>query len=162
MKETGKGRHSLNMRSIFRCMMEDGYYPTFEATHIEFGLDENTAIVEYEDGILAVRMFFSIEEEGYDLFLEASNSTMMYSWSVKAVVLDDMKNLMFSCEIPCDTVKEFRKFFPRCTEMLRETLKSHKSEMRKLILADHVASTTIPATDDYSPMTGKDKSKIFS
>ena len=74
-------------------MMEDGYYPVSEQTHIQFGLDDNIAVVEYEEGILAVRLFFSIEEEACDLFMEASNSMMMCSHSVKAVVLDDMKNI---------------------------------------------------------------------
>ena len=160
MKETGKSRHSLTMRSIFRCMMEDGFYPVFEQTHIRFGLDDNIAVVEYEDGILAVRLFFSIEEEACDLFLEASNSMMMYNRCVKAVVLDDMKNIMFSCEIPCSTAREFRKFFPLCTKLLKEALRSHKSEMRKQILADQAAlSTTVPATDDYTSMTGTSKNR---
>ena len=146
------------MRSIFRCMMEDGYCPVFEQTHIQFGLDDNIAVVEYEEGILAVRLFFSIEEEAYDLFLEASNSMMMYNWCVKAVVLDDMKNIMFSCEIPCSTAKQFRAFFPRCTELLKDALRSHKSEMKKLILADQVtASTTHPATDEFTSMAGTSK-----
>ena len=163
MKETGKSRLSLTMRSIFRCMMEDGYYPVFEQTHIQFGLDDNIAVVEYEEGILAVRLFFSIEEEAYDLFLEASNSMMMYHWCVKAVVLDDMKNIMFSCEIPCYTAREFKKFFPRCISLLKEALRSHKLEMKKLILADQVASsTTLPATDEITSMTGSGKRKILS
>jgi hypothetical protein len=51
---------SLNMRSIFRCMMEEGYYPVYENTHITFGLEDNLAVVEYEEGILSVRLFFSI------------------------------------------------------------------------------------------------------
>ena len=54
-------------------MMEDGYYPVFEQTHIQFGMDDNIAVVEYEEGILSVRLFFSIDEEAYDLFLEACN-----------------------------------------------------------------------------------------
>ena len=161
MKETDN-KHSLTMRSIFRSMMEGGYYPTMEATYIQFGLDDNIAVVEYEDGILAVRLFFSIEEDAYDLFLEASNSMMMYNYSVKAAILDDMKNIMFSCEIPCDNVREFKKFFPRCVGMLKEALRSHKSEMRKLILADQAASTTIPAADDYSSLAGTTKHKLLS
>ena len=52
----------LSMRSMFRCLMEEGYYPTFEQTHIQFGLDDNIAVVEYEEGVLSVRLFFSIEE----------------------------------------------------------------------------------------------------
>lgn len=157
-----KSGRTLTMRSIFRCMMEDGYYPTFEKTHIQFDMDDNIAVVEYEEGILAVRLFFSIEEEAYDLFLEASNSMMMYNYSVKAVVLDDMKNIMFGCEIPCDNAREFRKFFPRCIELLQEGLRSHKSEIRRMILADQVASKTIPATDDITSMTGTSKHKILS
>ena len=136
------------MRSIFRCMMEDGYYPTFEKTHILFDLADNTAVVEYEEGVLSVRIFFSIDEEAYDLFLEASNAVMMDTFMVKPAVLDDMKNIMFSCEIPCDTAKEFRKFFPRCIQLLQEGLRAHKSEMRRMILADQVASKAIPATDE--------------
>lgn len=139
-------------------MMEDGYYPTFEKTHIQFCMNDNIAVVEYEEGILAVRLFFSIEEDAYDMFLEASNSMMMYNWSVKAVILDDMKNIMLGCEIPCDNAREFRKFFPRCVELLAEGLRAHKAEVRKIILADQVASTTIPATDDSTPfVTGNRK-----
>ena len=119
--------------------------------------DDNIAVVEYEEGILAVRLFFTIEEEAYDLFLEASNSMMMYNYSVKAVVLDDMKNIMFGCEIPCDTVREFRKFFPRCIGLLQEGLRAHKSEMRRMILADQVASNTIPATDESQLSTSRPK-----
>lgn len=161
-RDKTKSGRTLTMRSIFRCMMEDGYYPTFEKTHIQFDMDDNIAVVEYEEGILAVRLFFSIEEEAYDLFLEASNSMMMYNYSVKAVVLDDMKNIMFGCEIPCDNAREFRKFFPRCIELLQEGLRSHKSEIRRMILADQVASKTIPATDDITSMTGTSKHKILS
>ena len=106
-------KKNLDMRSIFRCMMEEGYYPTFEKTHILFDLADNTAVVEYEEGVLSVRIFFSIDEEAYDLFLEASNAVMMDTFMVKPAVLDDMKNIMFSCEIPCDTAKEFRKFLQK-------------------------------------------------
>ena len=145
---------SLNMKSIFKCMMEEGYYPVFEKNHIEFGLSDNTAVVEYEDGILSVRVFFSIEKEMYQMFLKAANATMLKAYVVKPVVLDDMKNLMFSCEMPCDTLREFRKFFPLSIELLIEALKRHRKEMKKLI---------IPANDDYSSMAGTSKSdKIVS
>lgn len=155
--DKNRSGRSLTMRSIFRCMMEDGYYPTFEETHIQFGMDDNIAVVEYEEGILAVRLFFSIEEEAYDLFLEASNSMMMYNYSVKSVILDDMKNIMFGCEIPCDNVREFRKFFPRCIQLLQEGLRAHKSEMRRMILADQVASKAIPAADESQLTTIRPK-----
>ena len=36
----------LNIRNMFRCMMEDGYYPSFEQTHIQFGIDDNIGVVE--------------------------------------------------------------------------------------------------------------------
>jgi hypothetical protein len=62
-RDKTKSGRTLTMRSIFRCMMEDGYYPTFEKTHIQFDMDDNIAVVEYEEGILAVRLFFSIEED---------------------------------------------------------------------------------------------------
>lgn len=157
------GRSTLNMRSIFRCMMEEGYYPTFEKTHIQFGIDDNIGVVEYEENILSIRLFFSIEEEVYDLFLEASNAAMMETYIVKPVILDDMKNIMFSCEIMCDTLREFRKFLPRGIERLNEALMMHKAEMKKLLLAEGVAGTAIPATDDIASMTGISKShKVVS
>lgn len=159
-KKTGR---SLDMHGIFRCMIEGGYYPIYEKTHIVFGLDDNLAIVEYEEGVLSVRLFFSIDEETYPMFLEAANETMMKAFVVKPVVLDDMKNLMFSCEIFCDTVREFRKFFPRSIEVLREALKQHRTEMKRLILAQELASRTIPATDDWSSAAGTAKShKVLS
>lgn len=157
------GHSSLNMRSIFRCMMEEGYYPTFEKTHIQFGIDDNIGVVEYEENILSIRLFFSIEEDVYDLFLEASNAAMMETYIVKPVILDDMKNIMFSCEIMCDTLREFRKFFPRGIERLNEALMMHKAEMKKLLLAEEVAGAKIPATDDIASMTGTSKNmKLLS
>lgn len=158
-----KAGRSLDMRSIFRVMMEEGYYPIYERTHIVFGLDDNLAVLEYEEGVLSVRLFFSIEQESYPLFLEAANQTMLKAFSVKPVVLDDMKNLMFSCEILCDTVREFRKFLPRTVELLREALTQHRSEMKKLLLVEESTSKTIPATDDCSSMAGIHKShKVVS
>lgn len=153
-KKTGR---SLNMTSIFRCMMEEGYYPVYEKTHIVFGLDDNLAIVEYTEGILSVRLFFSIDAEAHDMFLEAANETMMKEYIVKPVVLDDMKNIMFSCEILCDTVREFRKFFPRSISLLTDALRQHRQEMKRLILASEIVSKTVPATDDWSSMAGTDK-----
>lgn len=148
-----KSGRSLNMMRIFRCMMEGGYYPIYETTHIVFGLDDNLAIVEYEDGVLSVRLFFSIEEDMYPIFLEASNETMMTTFAVKPVILGDMKNLMFSCETLCDNIREFKKFFPRSIDLIREALKRHRAEMKK----------TIPAKDEYPSMAGSVKSnKVVS
>ena len=139
---------SLDMRSIFRCMMEEGYYPEYEKTHILFGMDSDTAVVEYEEGILSIRVFFSIEEDAYDLFLEASNAVMAESLMVKTAILDDMKNIMFSCETLCTTVSEFRKFFPIAIARLKEAIMLHKAEMKRLILAEKVSSATISAAED--------------
>ena len=150
---------SLNMTSIFRCMMEGGFCPIYEKTHIVFGIDDNMGVVEYEEGVLSVRIFFSIDEESYPLFLEASNATMIKAFSVKPVVLDDLKNIMFSCEVLCDNVREFRKFFPRSIELLKDALKQHRAEMKKLIMAEDLALRKLPASDDFSSMAGSNKSR---
>ena len=139
---------SLNMKSIFRCMMEDGYTPSFEDTHIQFDIDDNIGVVEYDEDILSVHLFFSIDEESYELFLEASNLTMLETYAVKAVVLEDMKTIMFSCETMCDNASEFRKFLPRAIDRLKESLCTHKSKMKKLVLATELLAKTVPATED--------------
>lgn len=152
----------LSMRSIFRCMMEGGFYPTFEKTHIIFGIDDNLGVVEYEEGILSIRLFFSIEEEFRELFMDASNITMEQSYAVKSVVLDDMKNIMFSCEFLCDTEKEFRKFFPRALELLSEALDIHKDEMKKLILAESVTKAAVPQMDEMTDFGSGPRRKVLS
>ena len=141
-------KNRFDMRSIFRCMMEEGYYPRYENTHILFRIEDNIAVVEYEEGILSVRIFFSIDEDGYDLFLEASNATMTESLLVKPAVLEDMQNIMFSCEFLCDTEKEFKKFFPKAIARIKEAIMLHKGEMQKLILAEKISSATISAAED--------------
>ena len=156
-------KKSLDMKNIFKCMMEDGYYPVFDKNHIEFELDDNLAVVEYTDDILSVRLFFSIESESYPLFLQAANDTMIKAYIVKPAVLDDRKNLMFSCEVFCDNVSEFRKFFPRCLSAIRDALSQHRSEMKKLIIAEEIAAKRIPATEDFVQVAGAAKSrKILS
>lgn len=158
-----KTGRSLNMRSIFRCMMEEGYYPVYKKTHIIFILEDNTATVEYNEGILSIRLFFSIDEDAYELFLEAGNEMMTKAYIVKPVVLDDMKNIMFSCEMLCDTLREFRKFFKRGIDLLNEAILRHRSEMKRLILAEEIVAKAIPATEDYSSMAGiSDSRKIVS
>lgn len=154
-KENKGTSRSLNMRSIFRCMMEGGYYPTYEKTHILFDIEDNVAVVEYEEGILSVRLFFTIDEDAYDIFLEASNAAMMETFIVKPAILDNMKNIMFSFEMMCDNVREFRKFFPRAIEYLTEALAVHKAEMKRLILAENVSSATISAAEDTFIVSSK-------
>lgn len=150
------------MRSIFRCMMEEGFYPTFEKTHILFGIDDNLGVVEYEEDIVSIRLFFSIEEEFRELFMDASNITMEQSYAVKSVVLDDLKNIMFCCEFLCDTEKEFRKFFPRAVELLSEALDIHKDEMKKLILAESITKTAIPQMDETADFFSSPRRKMLS
>ena len=151
----------MKLINIFRWMMEEGYYPEYELKHIQFNIDDDTAVLEYYEDIISVRVFFTIEEEAYDLFLEASNSTMLETYAVKPAVLDNMTNLMFSCEFMCDNMQDFRRFFPRAINRIKEAVAAHKSEMKKLILASEVASATIPATDES--MTGIDiRRKVLS
>ena len=80
------------MRSIFQCMMEGGYRPSYEKNHILFNIEDNIGVVEYEEGILSVRIFFSIEEGASELFLVASNAAMSETFIVKPVILEDMKH----------------------------------------------------------------------
>ena len=144
MEKQNTKKPCLNMKSIFRCMMEDGYTPSFEDTHIQFDIDDNIGVLEYDEDILSVHLFFSIDEESYELFLEASNLTMLETYAVKPVVLEDMKNIMFSCE----TISEFRKFLPRAIERLKEALCTHKSKMKRLVLASELLAKTVPATEE--------------
>lgn len=146
MKKTGHS--SLNMRVIFRCMMEEGYYPSYEKTHILFNVEDNVAVLEYEEDILSIRIFFSIDEDAYDLFLEASNAAMLESFIVKPVIMDNMKNIMFSCEMICGTLREFRKLFHRGIRYLKEAIAVHKSQMKSLIQAEKISSATISASEE--------------
>lgn len=162
-KKSGAGRSSLTMRSIFRCMMEEGYYPTYEKTHIIFAIDDNLAVLEYEEGIIVMRLFFAIDEDAYDLFLEASNETMFKTYMVKPVLLDDMDTIMFSFEVPCNSVKELRKLLKLGVEHLGKALEIHRQEMKKLILEEEMATAILPATDDSTSTAGrKSKSKMLS
>lgn len=160
-KRAKSPHNSLNMRSIFRCMMEEGYYPTYEKTHILFDVEDNVAVVEYDEGILSIRIFFSIDEDAYDLFLEASNAAMLDTFLVRPVILDNMKNIMFSCEMMCDNVREFRKFFPRGIRYLRDAMILHKAEMKRLVLTENVSSATVSAAEDTS-MVSRKAGKLLS
>ena len=112
---------------------------------------------------LSVRLFFTIDEEAYDLFLEASNQTMLETFIVKPVLLDDMKTIMFSCETFCDNLREFRKLFPRCIRLITESHAMHKKEMKKLVLAEDAVSKKIPASEELASLAGTLKSqKILS
>ncbi len=130
-------------------MMEQGYYPKYEKTHILFDIDDNIGVVQYQEDILSIRLFFTIDEEAYGLFLEASNSTMTETFAIKPVILDDMKNIMFSCEIMCDNLRDMRRFFPRGIERIREALAAHKAEMKKAIMSDSLTSGAIATGESF-------------
>ena len=163
MKKKENSQNTLTKLNMFKAMMEGGYYPYYNKTHIMFNHDDNPVIVEQANGILCLRMFFTIEEEAYDLFLEASNQTMLDTYIVKPVLMNDMKPIMFSCETFCYNIREFRKFLPHCIHLIDESIAAHKKEMKKLVLAEEALSKTIPASDDWSSLAGTLKSqKILS
>ena len=148
----------VSIKSIFKYMMEAGYNPEFEFTHIQFDLDGNIAVVDTENGFASIRLFFAIDEESYDLFIEASNLTMLKTYAVKPAVMDDRSNIVFSLEFICYNIREFKKIFPLAIECMRDALDVHKGEMRRLIMAYNRANKSIPATEDI--VAGKTK-KIF-
>lgn len=150
------------MLKIFRFLMENGYYPKYEKNYIMFDVDDNSAVLEYEDGVLTVRIFFTIDEEAYELFLEASNSAMLQSHMVKPIIMEDMKSIMFSCENLCDSMNDFKRFFPRMVELTRKGLYAHKQEMKTLIQATEAAANKMPALDEGIIGTGKSRGKLLS
>lgn len=123
-------KKEITIRKIFRYLMENGYEPTLEKTYILFSTQGNTGVMEYDEGIISLRLFFSIEEDEYSDFLEASNSCMQSVFMIRPVVLDDRKTLMFSCENICDTFRDFERFFPKMVETLQEGLTMHKYLMK--------------------------------
>jgi ketol-acid reductoisomerase len=136
-KEQENKKGSLNFMSIFRYLMEEGYFPTYETTHILFELEDNTALLEYEDGMLSIMVFFSIDEETSALFILGSNSVMTDTKGIKALVLEDEATIMFSAEFMCDNLRELRKFFPKALHNINHALAEHKKTM-KVILEESV------------------------
>lgn len=153
--------HSLTMRKIFAYLMENGYEPSYEDGYILFEIDNDTSVLEYDNGILSVRTFFSIDEEGYDMFMEASNLTMIKSLMIRPVIMEDMKSIMFSCETLCESMSEFRRYLPRLIEFSRKGLAAHKNEMKQLIRATEMLMTKKPDSDEIIE-TGKTRGKILS
>ena len=141
-------KKALTLRKIFRYLMEKGYYPVYEKTHITYDIDGNVGVLEFEEDILSIRLFFVIDEDEYDRFLEASNSCMLRSFIVKPVVLDDSKTLMFCCECICYTYRDFDRFFPKMMALLRQCIKVHKEEMKQLLITDEIVKATLPASED--------------
>ena len=153
---------SLLMRKIFTYMMENGYAPAYESGCILFDVNDNTSILEYENGILTLRTFFTIDEDGYDIFLEASNSAMVKSYMVKPVIMEDMKSIMFSCETFCSGLQDFKRFFPKMIEYSVKGLQVHKNEMRMLLEATDMLGQQMPAIDEQVIETGMTRGKLLS
>lgn len=149
----------LGLTNVFKYLMESGYNPSYEYTHIQFDLDGNIAVVECEHGFASVRIFFSIEQEEFDMFIEASNLTMVKTYSVKPVVLEDKENIVFSCEFFCNNIRDFRRFFPMALDCLREGLSTHKAEMKKIFLSGQRGNRPLP--DTVESISGSDR-KILS
>lgn len=162
MKTAEKQKRNLMMRNIFRYMMENGYSPVFENDYITFNIDDNTSVLDISDGILAVRTFFTIEEDEYDMFLEASNNAMLKSYMMKAAIMEDMTSIMFSCETLCENMNDFKRFFPRLVTFSRNGLQAHKDEMRRLLQAVDILGNKMPACEDTFFETGKSRGKLLS
>jgi hypothetical protein len=143
-------------------MMENGYNPTFEDNYILFDIEDNTSVLEYDEGILSIRTFFTIDEDGYDIFLEASNLAMINSLVIRPVIMEDMKSIMFSCETICDNMNDFKRFFPKLIEFSKKGLEIHTHEINELIQATEILNKTKPATEDMIFEAGKSVSKLLS
>ena len=155
-------QQKVDMKQIFTYMMENGYNPTFEDNYILFDIEDNTSVLEYDEGILSVRTFFTIDEDGYDIFLEASNLAMINSLVIRPVIMEDMKSIMFSCETICDDMDDFKRFLPKLIEFSKKGLEIHKQEMKELIQATEILNKTKPASEDMIFETGKSVSKLLS
>ena len=162
MKTAEKQKQDLMMRNIFRYMMENGYEPVYEDDYISFNIDENTSILEYSDSTLSVRTFFTIDEDEYDMFLEASNGAMLKSSLIRPVIMEDMTSIMFSCETLCENMNDVKRFFPRLVTLARNGLQIHKNEMRDLLQATNMLGNKMPASEEAFFETGKSRSKLLS
>ena len=162
MKTVEEHKRGLAMRNIFKYMMENGYNPVFENDFIKFDLDDNVSVVELNDGILAIRTFFTIEEDEYDMFLEASNFAMLRSEMMKPVIMEDMTSIMFSCETICENMNDFKRFFPKLVTLSKKGLQAHKNEMRELLQATSILRNKRPANEDNFFETGTSRGKLLS
>ena len=160
--KTDKSQKSDEMRKIFTYMMENGYNPTFEDNYILFEIDDNTSVLELDEGILSIRTFFTIDEDGYDLFLEASNLAMIRSLVIRPVIMEDMKSIMFSCETICDSFNDFKRFLPKLIEFSNRGLEIHRHEMKQLVEATELLDKTKPAMEELNFEAGKSVSKLLS
>lgn len=150
------------MKNIFRYLMENGFEPVYEEDFITFNSDDNISILELSNNILSIRTFFTIEEDDYDIFLEASNNSMLRSSLMKAVIMEDMQSIMFSCECLCENMNDFNRFFPRLITLSKQGLQAHRNEMKELIKAADISSKKMPASEEMFFETGKTRGKLLS
>lgn len=143
-------------------MMEEGFNPSYEKGHILFSIEDNIVVLEYEECVLSIRIFFSIDENGYDLFLEASNAAMLDSLLVKSVIMENQKNIMFSFETLCCTAREFRKYIHQGICYLMEGIGTHMTEMKELMATEKISSVTLAATEDISIISDSKRTKPLS
>ena len=73
---------------------------------------------------------------------------MIETFIVKPALLGNMKTIMFSFEMMCDNIREFRKFFPRAIEHLKNGILTHREEAGKLAMAEKKSSATLVATEE--------------
>jgi hypothetical protein len=150
------------MGNIFTYLMENRYNPAFEDNCILLDINGNASVLEYENAVLTLRTFFTIEEEEYDMFLEASNYAMLKSFMIKPVIMEDMKSIMFSCETFCESFGDFKRFFPKMVEYSRTGLEVHKNEMRELLKATQMLSRKNPVIDEEFIETGISSGKLLT
>ena len=131
----------MKLTDICRYMMEEGYYPKYEKTQLLFYIDGNITLLEYENDILVMRVFFSINEDDFNLFMEVSDTVMLNTHTVKALVTHNKKSIMFCCETMCDNRKSLRKFLPAMISNLKAAMNQHREQMRMQILT-HTLYTT--------------------
>lgn len=163
MKNELNKKKELAMRNIFRHMMENGYDPVYQDSYIMFDMDDNTSVLEYDGEILSIRTFFTIDEEEYDMFLEASNYAMINTKMIKPVIMENMTNIMFSCETLCDNMADVKRFLPKMVKLSKEGLKAHKNEMRELLQTTNIMSQKMPASEDSFFETGRSpRGKLLS
>ena len=76
--------------------------------------------------------------------------------------MEDMKSIMFSCETFCQTMGDFKRFFPLMLEYMRKGMSVHKGEMKELLKAVEMLSYKKPATDEQVVETGISRGKLLS
>lgn len=150
------------MRKIFAYLMENGYRPALEDSCMLLQANDNSFVLEHHDNTLTLRTFYAIEKDEYDLFLEASNMSMLDSFMIKPVIMDEGESLMFSCETFCVTFSDFRRFFPMMMEYMGKGIDAHKHYMNELLGMTELLGGKMPVSNEQVIRTGTMGSKLLS